>query len=78
MADHAFPELHGSRAGKKARVHIVYITFTHHLTSDRRDTFSLFFHYFRIDFFLDKFHDLNISLSMPLIECLSLVELRGK
>ena len=43
MADHAFPELHGSRAGKKARVHIVYISFALYLTSDRRIISICFF-----------------------------------
>ena len=32
MADHAFPELHGSRAGKKARVHL--LAFVLNSTSD--------------------------------------------
>ena len=47
MADHAFPELHGSRAGKKARVHIVCFTFTHHLTSDRHLLSICFLHCYR-------------------------------
>ena len=51
MADHAFPELHGSRAGKKARVHIVYITFTHHLTSDSRILSICFFTVIEENFF---------------------------
>ena len=47
MADHAFPELHGSRAGKKARVYIVYIAFALHSTSDiYLYTLNLFLHFF--------------------------------
>ena len=60
MADHAFPELHGSRAGKKARVYIVLrlLFILLQIFTKSESIFSLFY-----DRKIRYIHNLNIFIS---------------